>query len=130
MRCINSVVIAAFVMTGARHMSAQQPALGGTVGVNAPAAAARETTPKLPPGARTEVLSTTIKGNAVDSMDRQLGNTLVRLRDLLPGRYAFGLTGRSPAGNPLGRGRYMIRVVAVPSLPGPASRSKVAFTIK
>ena len=65
-----------------------------------------------------------IRGDGTD-----LG-TLVRLRDLLPGRYAFGLTGRSPAGNPLGRGRYMIRVVAVPSLPGPASRSKVAFTIK
>jgi minor extracellular serine protease Vpr len=56
--------------------------------------------------------------------------TLVRLRDLLPGRYAFGLTGRSPAGSPLGRGRYVVEVVAVPSLPGPASRSKVAFTIK
>ena len=56
--------------------------------------------------------------------------TLVRLRDLLPGRYAFGLTGRSPAGSPLGSGRYTIRVVALPSLPGPASRAQVAFTIK
>jgi hypothetical protein len=56
--------------------------------------------------------------------------TLVRLRDLLPGRYAFGLTGRSPAGNALGRGKYLIRVTAVPSLPGPASRKLVAFTIK
>jgi subtilisin family serine protease len=56
--------------------------------------------------------------------------TLVRLRDLLPGRYAFGLTGRSPAGNALGRGTYRIRVTAVPSLPGPASRKVVAFTIK
>lgn len=56
--------------------------------------------------------------------------TLVRLRDLLPGRYAFGLTGRSPAGNTLGRGEYRIRVTAVPSLPGPPSRKVVAFTIK
>ncbi len=56
--------------------------------------------------------------------------TLVRLRDLLPGRYAFGLTGRSPAGNPLGKGRYVIRVLAVPSLPGSSSRAQVAFTIK
>jgi hypothetical protein len=56
--------------------------------------------------------------------------TLVRLRDLLPGQYAFGLTGRSPAGNALGKGKYRIRVTAVPSLPGPASRKLVAFTIK
>jgi hypothetical protein len=56
--------------------------------------------------------------------------TLVRLRDLLPGRYAFGLTGRSPAGNTLGRGKYILRVTAVPSLPGPASRGVVTFTIK
>jgi subtilisin family serine protease len=56
--------------------------------------------------------------------------TLVRLRDLLPGRYAFGLTGRSPAGNALGRGRYRIRVTAIPSLPGPASHKLVGFTIK
>ncbi len=65
-----------------------------------------------------------IRGDGTD-----LG-TLVRLRDLLPGRYAFGLTGRSPAGDALGRGQYTIQVVAVPSLPGPASRSQVAFTIK
>jgi hypothetical protein len=56
--------------------------------------------------------------------------TLVRLRDLLPGRYAFGLTGRSPAGNALGRGTYTLRVTAVPSLPGPASHKLVTFTIK
>jgi subtilisin family serine protease len=56
--------------------------------------------------------------------------TLVRLRDLLPGRYAFGLTGRSPAGNTLGKGSYRIRVTAIPSLPGPASRKLVGFTIK
>jgi hypothetical protein len=56
--------------------------------------------------------------------------TLVRLRDLLPGQYAFGLTGRSPAGNALGKGKYRIRVTAVPSLPGPVSRKLVGFTIK
>ena len=67
--------------------------------------------------------------NLVRSDGFNLG-TLVRLRDLLPGRYAFGLTGRSPVGNLLGKGRYTIRVIAVPSLPGPASRAQVAFTIK
>jgi hypothetical protein len=55
---------------------------------------------------------------------------LVRLRDLLPGRYAFGLTGRSPAGNVLGRGTYIVRIVAYPSLPGPASRKQVLFRVK
>ena len=29
---------------------------------------------------------------------------LARLRDVLPGRYAFGLTGRGPRGGPLARG--------------------------
>ena len=39
---------------------------------------------------------------------------LVRRRELLPGRYTFGLTGRGPTGNHLGRGRYTIRVLAFP----------------
>ena len=56
--------------------------------------------------------------------------TLATLRDLLPGRYAFGLTGRTPAGNALAKGRYRIRVTATPSLGGPAGRAQVAFTIK
>jgi hypothetical protein len=115
MRCINSVVIAAFVVTGAPHISAQQPTLGGAVGVNAPAAAARETTPKLPPGARTEVLSTTIKGNAVDSTDRQLGNTLVRLRDARVGRIVeTQLTDKAGAFsfNGLDPGSYIVEVMA------------------
>jgi hypothetical protein len=39
---------------------------------------------------------------------------LVRRRELLPGRYTFGLTGRGPTGNRLARGKYTIRVVAFP----------------
>jgi len=39
---------------------------------------------------------------------------LVRRRELLPGRYTFGLTGRGPTGNHLGRGMYTIRVLAFP----------------
>jgi len=39
---------------------------------------------------------------------------LVRRRELLPGRYTFGLTGRGPTGNRLARGRYTIRVLAFP----------------
>jgi Subtilase family len=56
--------------------------------------------------------------------------TLVTLRDLLPGRYAFGLTGRTPVGNTLTQGRYRIRVTAVPSFPTTPSQAEVAFTIK
>ena len=114
MRCINSVVIAAFVVTGAAHISAQQPALGGAAGVSSPAAAARETAPKLPPGARTDVL-TTIKGNAVDSTDRQLGNTLVRLRDARVGRIVeTQLTDKAGvfSFNGLDPGSYIVEVMA------------------
>jgi subtilisin family serine protease len=37
---------------------------------------------------------------------------LARLRDLLPGRYSLGLTGRAPAGTKLAPGRYVVRLKA------------------
>jgi subtilisin family serine protease len=40
---------------------------------------------------------------------------LAKRRELLPGRYTFGLTGRGPGGGRLRRGEYTIRVVARPS---------------
>ncbi len=39
---------------------------------------------------------------------------LARRRELLPGHYTFGLTGRGPTGARLGRGTFTIRVVAYP----------------
>ncbi len=39
---------------------------------------------------------------------------LARRRELLPGRYTFGLTGRGPSGERLGRRVFSIRVVAYP----------------
>ena len=57
---------------------------------------------------------------AVDLLEIELwrGDTriglLARRRELLPGRYTFGLTGRSPTGSRLRRGVYTIRVVAHP----------------
>ncbi len=39
---------------------------------------------------------------------------LSRRRELLPGRYSFGLTGRGPRGERLARGNYTIRIVARP----------------
>ncbi|MGH3029759.1 MAG: hypothetical protein ACRDNE_03150, partial [Gaiellaceae bacterium] len=44
---------------------------------------------------------------------RRLG-VLARLRDVLPGRYAFGLTGRGPGGKVLAEGRYVLRLRAHP----------------
>ena len=56
--------------------------------------------------------------------------TLARLRDVLPGRYTFGLTGRDPNGQLLAPGTYSLRVVAYPVDSGPPSRRKLNFTIK
>lgn len=44
---------------------------------------------------------------------RRLG-VLTRLHDLLPGRYALGVTGRGPAGRVLRPGAYTLRLVAYP----------------
>lgn len=40
---------------------------------------------------------------------------IARQRNLLPGRYAFGITGRDPGGQRLESGLYRLRVVALPS---------------
>jgi hypothetical protein len=39
---------------------------------------------------------------------------LARLRDVLPGRYAYGLTGRGPQGGVLPEGSYVLRLRAYP----------------
>jgi minor extracellular serine protease Vpr len=54
---------------------------------------------------------------------------LARLRDVLPGRYAFGLTGRGPRGGLLARGPYRLRVVALPP-DGRAEVKSVGFRIR
>jgi minor extracellular serine protease Vpr len=55
---------------------------------------------------------------------------LARLRDLLPGRVAIGLTGRGPGGNVLRPGRYQVRLVAYPTSDGPATSRSIEFRIK
>jgi subtilisin family serine protease len=59
---------------------------------------------------------------------RRLG-LLARLRDLLPGRVAIGLTGRNPEGGRLRRGKFQIRLLAVPTA-GPITRQTIDFRIK
>ncbi|HEX6489923.1 MAG TPA: S8 family serine peptidase [Gaiellaceae bacterium] len=63
------------------------------------------------------------------SIGTRLG-LLVRMRDLLPGRYAFGLTGRDPNGNTLPPGRYTLALTAIPPDGSRATRRRVSFTIK
>jgi hypothetical protein len=55
---------------------------------------------------------------------------LARLRDLLPGRYLFGLTGRGPGGNVLPKGVYQLRITAFPTQEGLSSRRRIVFRIK
>src|SRR5262249_31882705 len=54
---------------------------------------------------------------------------LARLRDVLPGRYAFGLTGRDPKGRLLGPGDYVVRLTAVPTAPARPTVVQVHFKI-
>jgi hypothetical protein len=54
---------------------------------------------------------------------------LARVRDLLPGRTTFGLTGRDPNGNELGPGDYRLRLVAWPTGHGRATVRSLAFTV-
>lgn len=62
---------------------------------------------------------------------RYLG-VMARLRDLLPGSYSFGITGRGPASAVLAPGPYELRLAAWPTLPSDAkpSRARVSFRIE
>lgn len=60
---------------------------------------------------------------------RNLG-TLARLRDVLPGRYAFGITGRGPRGARLAPARYELALVAVPVGGGEAEETRVPFRVR
>lgn len=54
---------------------------------------------------------------------------LAHLRDLLPGRYSFALTGRGPGGAPLAPGGYSVDVLAYPADGGQPSVRRVGFTV-
>jgi hypothetical protein len=54
---------------------------------------------------------------------------LARLRNVVPGVFTFGITGRGPAGQVLDPGRYRLRVIAVPTHGGPPTRRSVGFRV-
>jgi subtilisin family serine protease len=73
----------------------------------------------------------------VERLDLELWSTnggriglLARLRDVLPGRYSFGVTGRDPTGQLLPGGDYQLRLRAYGTEPGPPTVRTVSFTIK
>jgi len=55
---------------------------------------------------------------------------LAQLRNLLPGRYALGLTGRDAKGETLEPGRYRMLLSAYPTGKGPPSKVSVVFAIR
>jgi subtilisin family serine protease len=55
---------------------------------------------------------------------------LARLRDVLPGRYSFGVTGRDPTGAVLPSGEYQLRLVAWGTDPGRPTVRTITFTIE
>jgi len=61
--------------------------------------------------------------------DRRVG-LLALVRDLLPGRYSFGITGRGVNGRRLPPGAYALRLTATPVGGGDADQESVPFTIK
>jgi hypothetical protein len=66
------------------------------------------------------------------SADGRYLGVMARLRNLLPGSYSFGITGRGPTSARLARGSYELRVAAWPTLPRDAkpSRAQVSFRIE
>ena len=55
---------------------------------------------------------------------------LARLRDVLPGRYSFGVTGRDPTGALLPPGSYQLRLLAYGTDAGPPTMRIIRITIE
>jgi len=77
---------------------------------------------RIEPLARLDVLLATSSGKPLGVLDR--------IRDALPGRYAFRLTGAGPTGRPLRPGHYTATVVAYPADGGPAGSRSFAFELR
>ena len=55
---------------------------------------------------------------------------LARRRELLPGRYTFGLTGRGPSGTRLPRGTYVVHVLAYAGDGTPRQVDKIEYRVR
>jgi hypothetical protein len=79
---------------------------------------------QIQPVSRLDILLYTSAGRYVGVM--------ARLRNLLPGSYSFGITGRGPTSVQLTPGAYELRLAAWPTLPVNAkpSRARVSFRIE
>jgi hypothetical protein len=79
---------------------------------------------QIEPVRRLDILLYTASGRYVGVM--------ARLRDLLPGAYSFGITGRGPTSAVLAPGDYELRFAAWPTLPLTAkpTRAQVRFHIQ
>ena len=80
-------------------------------------------------GRSSEILPVALLNVELWSGRERLG-VLSRLRALLPGRYALGLTGRDPEGDRLEPATYRLRLVAFPPAKGPPSTRSATFTIR
>ena len=56
--------------------------------------------------------------------------TLATMRDVLPGRYSYGVTGRDPTGQVLPAGPYSLRLIAYPTDQGLPTVRTISFTIQ
>jgi hypothetical protein len=79
---------------------------------------------QIEPVSRLDILLYSASGRFVGVM--------ARLRDLLPGTYSFGITGRGPNSIVLAPGDYELRLAAWPTLQsqGPPSRATVRFRVQ
>ncbi|MFL5962047.1 MAG: S8 family serine peptidase [Gaiellaceae bacterium] len=79
---------------------------------------------QIQPVSRLDVLLYTSSGRYIGVM--------ARLRNLLPGSYSFGITGRGPTSARLAPGAYELRLAAWPTLPRDSkpSRARVSFRIE
>ena len=82
------------------------------------------TRPQIEPVSRLDVL--------LYRADGSFRGVMARLRDLLPGSYSFGITGRGPTSAVLPSGSYELRLAAWPTLPAQAkpSRAIMGFRIR
>ena len=55
---------------------------------------------------------------------------LASMRDVLPGRYSYGVTGRDPTGQLLPAGDYSLRLIGYPTDGGPPTVRTLSFTIQ